>query len=136
MFFSSFFGHFKCILAKQKDHIENLLFKSSYKLCTPIWAILLLNASTDPPKNRQTDIAATRLNQPRATSMKNVIGRKKSDFGPFSHFFCKFRARHIQKKDWEPVKWFWPPKLNNLKFAMLWPQLLHSITTFSPITDH
>ena len=49
--FSSFFGPFKCILAKNKDHIVNLLFKSNYKLCTPIWAILLLNASTDSPKN-------------------------------------------------------------------------------------
>ena len=30
------------------------------------------------------------------------------DFGHFYHFFCKFHTRHI-KKEWEPVKLFWPP---------------------------
>ena len=95
VFFSSFFGHFKCILAKQKDHIVNLLFKNSYKLCTPIWAILLLNASTDPPKYDRKVAQSHKW----ATSMTNLIGRKKSDFGPFFHFFCKFQARHIQKKN-------------------------------------
>lgn len=85
--FSSFFGPFKCILAKNKDHIVNLLFKSNYKLCTPIWAILLLNASTDPPKNDRKVAHVSR----RATSMKNLIGQKKSDFWPFfSNFFVSF----------------------------------------------
>ena len=93
--FSSFFGPFKCILAKNKDHIVNLLFKSNYKLCTPIWAILLLNASTDPPKNDRKVAHVSR----RATSMKNLIGQKKSDFWPFFPFFCKFHARHIKKKN-------------------------------------
>ena len=93
--FSSFFGPFKCILAKNKDHIVNLLFKSNYKLCTPIWAILLLNASTDPPKNDRK-VAHVSC---RATSMKNLIGQKNSDFLPFFQFFCKFHARHITKKN-------------------------------------
>ena len=49
------------------------------------------------------------------------------EFGHFFHFFCKFLKRHI-KKELPHVKLFWPPQLKNLKFVMLWPQLLRSIS--------
>ena len=48
------------------------------------------------------------------------------DFGHFP-FFCRFHTRHI-KKEWQTLKLFWPPQLKNLKFVMLWPQLLRSIS--------
>ena len=53
------------------------------------------------------------------------------DFGHFfPHFFCKLLTRHITKKNdnWQHVKLFWPPQLKNLKYVMLWPQLLRSIS--------
>ena len=50
VFFTKPFGPLQMNFSLKKYQIFDLLFKSSYKLCTPILAILSLNASTAPPK--------------------------------------------------------------------------------------
>ena len=60
----------KCILVKQKYRILNLPFESSYKVCTPIWAIFLLNASTNPPKYDRKVTQGKKL----TSLMKNLKG--------------------------------------------------------------
>ena len=48
-------------------------------------------------------------------------------FWTFFPFFVSF-LQGTSKKDWQHVKVFWSPQLKNLKFVMLWPQLLRSIS--------
>ena len=68
------------------------------------------------------------LNLQKLVKKSHMLERQSVSAVPlhFFHFFCKCKVH--TKKEWQNVKIFWPPQLKNLKFVMLWPQLLRSIS--------